>query len=182
MADDFGFLLNAECALAHSHECIISVWRGMPDTRLVKAHFQLARRLIAERGQTAMMLVVEQNAPPPSGEARRLIENFYAELGEGLRCVAQVIEGGGFMPSAARAVVSTINLMVRKPYPVKVFVTPQPAVYWISQNLRMAPPEAVRLATNLTFAIGRTRQQYTWTPSPAPAITRRASTSLAPPR
>ncbi len=135
MGTEFELVLDAQCYLARVNECIVSVWRGASDTKLVVAHYDLARRVIEQHRRVAMLIVIEPHAPPPSGPARTLIEQFYAHYAAELVCVGQVVEGGGFGQSAARAVMSTINLVVRHPYPSKIFSSAENGARWVAKQL-----------------------------------------------
>ncbi len=179
-SDDFEFILDAECGLAHYRETILSVWKGMPTVSLVDAHFTLARKLVTRYGRTAMLIVIEQDAPPPHAEARGYIERFYAQLGRQLACVAQVIEGSGFGPSAARAVVSTMNLVVQRSYPIKVFAKTTLAMPWMVDSLGMSDAEALEHGMRLAASLSRVRARQEWKRPQRDSIRRRIS--LAPPR
>lgn len=179
-SEEYEFLLDAECGLAHYRETILSVWRGMPTVGLVDAHFVLARKLVARYGRTAMLIVIEQDAPPPHAEARSYIERFYAQIGAPLTCVAQVIEGSGFGPSAARAVVSTMNFVVQRSYPIKVFAKTTMALPWMVDALGMSDAEALQHGMKLAASLNRLRARQEWKRPRRESVKLRIS--LAPPR
>lgn len=179
-------LTDAECCLAHCRECILSVWRGAPNRGLVEAHSHLARRLIRTYGQTAMMIIIERCAPLPNRESLELIESFYSDTGAALRCVAQVVEGSGFAPSASRAMMSTINLAVqRKGFGAdairsmiaslggartcrtKVFASAEPAAPWLVSQLCASPTTELLSPHEVLSALLRARARYRWKPAPS---------------
>jgi hypothetical protein len=180
MSDDFRFVLDAECCLASSRECMISIWRGAPDARLVIAHYSLARQLIMDYRRTAMMIIIERDAPMPDSHSRDLIEKFYAYLARELVFVAQVVEGDGFGQSAARAVMSTINLLGRRPYPTKIFASTKQSNPWAAGLLGAGDSEARKVGLRLDQALERARAQHTFRRPPSHFS--RRPISLAPPR
>lgn len=183
---DFELLIDAECCLARVRECMLSIWRGPAATALVDAHSSLARKLIRQYGQTAMLIVIEPDTPPPHAEPRALIERFYVDLGSELRCVAQVVEGSGFGASAARAVMSTINLVAQRAgsgvnalrtlsggtaqppsSPRKVFVTVEQAAPWVAQHLARKRPHDLT-ASEILASVAEARLKSKWKLGEAP--------------
>jgi hypothetical protein len=105
-------------------------------------------RAIIERGthalqQTAkryteglgLMVIVPEDAPPPSSDARAAIRDSYKALSSILRGLVIVLEGEGFVVATKRSVMTVINLATPLPYPNKVVASTDEAATILIGNL-----------------------------------------------
>ncbi len=93
---------------------------------------------------TGALLVIRDDCPPPTEEARKYIRDELARAR--MVAAAQVVTGRGFHGAAMRAALSMIQLITRPPYPMKVFADVTVASSWLVPELRRraghAPMEA----------------------------------------
>ena len=167
MPEDFEFVINTECGLARSGACMFSLWRGRPDMANVKSHYTLADAILTHHSKFALMLVIEPNARPPSVQAFRAIEGFYAHYGERIACLAQVVEATGFVSSAMRSAMSAI--LSRKTFPAKVFSKTSEAVPWVAEQIAPSTPTLQATGMALATNLKRARLAHTWQPKPSVA-------------
>ena len=168
MGREFELVVNAECGLARAGPCMFSLWRGRPDIANVKEHHQVADELLTRYPKFALMLVIEAGARPPSIQAFRAIEEFYAQYGRRITCLAQVLEATGFASSAARSAMAAI--LSRKAFPAKVFAKTTEAVPWVATQL--APDPAALQLTGMALASHLQRARLSHTFQPKPSIAR----------
>jgi hypothetical protein len=83
----------------------------------------------------ALLIIVPEDATPPSEEARRGIEQAIAQTKEVVRCLCWLVEGKGFQAGMARAVLNGIRLFRRYEYPTNVSVSLQQSLAWLLPHL-----------------------------------------------
>jgi hypothetical protein len=107
---------------------------------------------------TAMLTIVEVNAPMPDLPAREAVAGFMRDVGASVRASALVSEGAGFRAAAVRGVVTGLTMLARQPYPHKVFATVDDAGRWLVPL--MPPGSAPRPGADaLVSAIANLRAQ-----------------------
>jgi hypothetical protein len=127
----------------------VAIWRGA----VTKAPFEWQRAGLAETVQrypreAGFLCVVEIHAEPPGQELRNASSQMIVSHGEGLACVATVVEGDGFMAAIARGTVGGMILLARKrKCPVRVFATVREAAAWMGQHVHI--PSIPEFATNV---------------------------------
>lgn len=82
-----------------------------------------------------VLIVIPQNARPPSDQARRAINEALAAAAGGLKCVCWLVEGKGFQAAMARAVLTGLTLL-RPAFETHVTSHQHGALKWILSCLR----------------------------------------------
>jgi hypothetical protein len=93
---------------------------------------------------TGALLIIRNDCPPPTEEARKYIRDELARAR--MVAAAQVVTGRGFHGAAMRAALSMIQLVTRPKYPMKVFADATAGANWLALELGRrvghAPSEA----------------------------------------
>jgi len=98
--------------------------QGHPKSIVVGQGRQWAKRVASERPDGgAFIVVVRSDAPVPSEEARGYIRSWIEECQRFAKAGSFVIEGQGFLAAALRGALTTVTLVARLPYPLKVHGT-----------------------------------------------------------
>ena len=67
-----------------------------------------------------LIIIIDENAPPPTEAERTPIKNAYVATQSVVRGVVQIVEGAGFMAAAKRGAMAVINLATGIGVPIKV--------------------------------------------------------------
>jgi len=108
------------------------------------AHDALAKRYPKGFG---LVCTSQPNLSLPTQEVRR--ESAYMlQANRGRVLAAAVVVGGdGFWASAARSVITGINLVATPPYPIKIFDEVMPASGWLAPQVPNLPGGSFALTT-----------------------------------
>ena len=109
---------HACCALGN-----IVVTRSLvpPDAAYLKLWLEGVTRHAKQHPQgIGLLVLIDQDAPPPAEAERAAIKNAYASLRSMVRGGVQVVEGEGFAAAAKRSVLTIINLATDIGYPLRV--------------------------------------------------------------
>ncbi len=119
--------------LATWHQVVIVVWRRETTPHAIE---RLGRALCALKDATGhvpgLFMIVEENAPLPSGEARAVSAAVLRKMPLAFSVVT--FEGVGFRAAAVRAVVAGISLLAKVPYPHKSFGCIEDAAIWVAMH------------------------------------------------
>jgi hypothetical protein len=118
----------------------ISISRGEPSIAFLEQSIRFLRASAKEYPQgVGLLIVISADAPPPSEAAREHIKKGLIQLSGVLRGAARVIEGQGFPSAAKRSALALLDLILRMPYPTKIFGSSSDAAVWLVQSLGPAP-------------------------------------------
>lgn len=119
------------------HDLVLLVPCG-PETGASFPEVEHAIRAHHERvgARIGIVLYVDLAAEIPSDDVRKKIAALNDRLVPYVAAMAQVAPGSGFRSAALRAVVTSINMLQRKPFPRKVFGEVEPALVWLQTLLR----------------------------------------------
>jgi hypothetical protein len=137
VAEPFGAPRIAEQTTDHAfgtwHHLVIVVWKRETTVRALMSIGALVRALAKERGtQVGLLSIVEDGAPLPSAEARKVTaEQLH---GAPINLSAMAFEGQGFRAAAVRGAITGIGLLARTPYPHRTFGTVKDAAVWIEKE------------------------------------------------
>jgi hypothetical protein len=81
------------------------------------------------------MVVIGPSAGHLTDDARKEQDKIYRDFGSKMRCMAYVILGTGFQASVARATLTTLNLVTRRPYPTSVHSDVNKGAEWLFSHL-----------------------------------------------
>jgi hypothetical protein len=128
----------AHCFATDAH-LFVSLFVGRARTADIAAMHDAAKRHVALEPRYAMLTIVaEQSTIGERG--RKRITQMMKDLEPQVEAWAIVIEGRGFWSTTARAITSTIRLLSRSAYPLKVCSTPAEAIAWLAAELRRKAP------------------------------------------
>lgn len=128
--------------VAHLGGLQIQLWQTRPSVGAARATAAAARRLSASGGEVGLLIVVEAQAQPPEGEARRMLTEVGTRLQHGVGC-AFVSEARGFGAAAMRGVLTGMVLIARPAFPLRVFPSVDPALPWLQARSASFEPEAI---------------------------------------
>jgi hypothetical protein len=129
--------LNPELSLpevraAAAPGLVVIEWLLTPTADSAKRLAPALSRLIRASTTPIMLLTIAQgSSAPPNSETREILIREINALGKGLGGVALALEGSGFGVAAVRAIVSSIYIVTRPPYAVKVHSTVAESVAWM---------------------------------------------------
>lgn len=101
--------------------------------RLSERYHRVLRDRFPER--TAIMSWIAPGLKMPDREIRALGAELFKGVAREIRCAATVIVGEGFWASAARSVLTGIQLLSRSPCPNRAFAETDEAAAWIVGHL-----------------------------------------------
>lgn len=98
-------------------------------------------------GRTAVLSWVAAGLKMPDKEVRDFASGLFRDVARDIRCSATVIAGEGFWASAARSVLTGIQILSRSPCPNRAFGKIDEAAVWMMQWITDEPDiEAAPLA------------------------------------
>jgi len=112
---------------------VFVVWRGAVTLDSVGKVSALLHDTAREHREVVFITIAQFRAPIPSAEVRAQIVQTYAELGEALVGVAQVVEGEGFWASAALGFIAGLSLLHRRGRTTKLFARVADALSWVDE-------------------------------------------------
>jgi hypothetical protein len=109
------------------------VWRS----GVIPCRFERQREALHEAvrrpGGASFLCIIEPTSTPPDAEMRKASMDMLDACGDGLRCVAAVVEGAGFPAAVVRGALTGIMLLRPVRCPTCVFSSISPAVAWIGK-------------------------------------------------
>jgi hypothetical protein len=150
------------------------LWRRRPDVERARTMVQEFRRFLSgQAGGVAVLVVIEAGTPPPDAMTRDLITDAMRVDAARNRGIAYVLEGTGFASAAMRGVITGTLLVVRPPYPTRVFATIEGSAPWIVSKLSPAGFDALALVV----AMSRMRAGNVGTATAIPTSPSRTTTA-----
>lgn len=145
-----------EVRVASMPGLVVLEWRLTPTSESARRVAPVISRVIRASSTPVMLLTIAQgSSAPPNSETRELLVREINALGSSLGGVALSLEGTGFGVAAVRAIVSSIYIVTRPPYAVKVYSTVSESVAWL---LEQWPKGSVKTTQReLEAAIARVR-------------------------
>lgn len=129
-------------------EVLVLHYRETPTLRTVEEVEHRVKEVLATRDRIGILVVIRENQPVPDGATRAGIAELLARYAAHAIAVAQVPRGSGFMAAAIRAVLTSMTLLVRPPYPMRVFAAHQDAIRWLGERgARLVATPATLAAT-----------------------------------
>jgi hypothetical protein len=117
-----------------SHEnALVILWRDVPDARALDGVGRAAEALLRDFPGGIGILGVSGPLPLASADDRRRLAPLLGALGNRLLGMASIIEGS----ERVRDVMTSLNLVMRHPCPLKVFATVDEGVAWLAPLLRL---------------------------------------------
>lgn len=99
------------------------------------ASFSAALKVEHPRGY-GMLIIIPQNARPPSEPARRAISEALTAGAGGLSCLCWLVEGKGFQAATVRAVLTGVRTFQGFPFETSVKSDLTEALTWILERVR----------------------------------------------
>lgn len=116
--------------------CLV-VWRRSVTLERFERQ-RTALRALAERHPAGIsfLCVIGENVPPPDAELRKASNQMIAALGNRLRYIACVIEGGGFRAATTRSVLAGMALLLRSSSApaIRIVASTTEAAAWLAQH------------------------------------------------
>lgn len=119
---------------------VLFAWRGdVTLERVVAGEAVIRERAAACPRAIALLTVVEDGAPPPSGEPERRVRESLEELGEQVVGTAIVFEGAPGWLAWALDGIATVASMMRRKLPQKHTVSRREACLWVQRRFEGVP-------------------------------------------
>lgn len=120
-------------------------YRQTPTLLTVDVVAGRVKSALAVRERIALLVIIDEQPVPDSATRRGIAELLQRHAREAI-AIAQVVRGAGFMAATVRAVLASIAMVVRPPYPMRVFAAHDDAILWLErQGAHMTPTDRARL-------------------------------------
>lgn len=107
-------------------------WKRTPTIEAARELSEVYRRLLAGSSKSWMILTLASGSlSAPDAATREAIGKEIKTIEHAITGVAMAMEGSGFGVAAIRAIASSIYIVTRPPYPVKVFATTAESTQWL---------------------------------------------------
>lgn len=118
--------------VAAADPVLFGVWTGQPARPAdITAALSVAVSHARTLKHCAIFVATHPDQPLPDAAVREIIQTEMRKLDPYLACGATVLTRDGFIGTAMRAVVSTLQLLSRPTHPEKIFGTPREAAAFI---------------------------------------------------
>jgi hypothetical protein len=119
----------------------ISIWDAPPRIEDARVAADLLATLARREPRMLVMAVLGPDTPPPESAVRDTLAKKLAEIGDKVRCVANVVEGQGFRAATMRAVLTGMVLVIRPKYPQMACATIMEGSHFVAEQseLRLDP-------------------------------------------
>ena len=142
----------------------LMVWTEPPTVEMVAAVNADLLAFMTEKPEGVVILVVvEHGSDPPRPEAVKLVRDFFARHGSGVRGFATVIDGAGFIAAAVVAAARAIVAARRESFPQRVCRSVGEAADFILSRPVFEAPEQRRLLERV-IADARFDARADWEP------------------
>lgn len=132
----------------------VANWFGVPNVTSARAQMDaLLAHVRSRKDKVGLLTILDAGLPLPDEATRTVISDSVRSIEAHVTRQSMVIEGSGFGASAIRAMIAGMSLVVRAPYPIKVFDNVASAVAWTVQ------PSPAR-GRELEEAIAAARRRY----------------------
>jgi len=133
--------VHPDYCLGSFNNIAFSVWHG----QLTLAHIPLIKKVWAEVQAAnpegfGVITVVAPEAPMVAADARRPVSALYESFGSALKGASVVVQAPGIKGTAARMVISTLQLVARPPYPMEAHDSLRSAARWMTGKLIVDDP------------------------------------------
>ncbi len=130
-------LVTRPClVIAVADPILFGVWTGVqPRPEDVTAVMSSALSYARSVKQCAMLIGIPPAQPLPTSEVRDAIQTEMRKLDPYMICGATVLTRDGFLGTAMRAVVSTLQLLSRPTHPEKIFGSSREASLFLHETL-----------------------------------------------
>ena len=107
-------------------------WKRTPTIEAARELSEVYRRLLAGASRSWLILTVASGSmSTPDAATREAMAKEIKTIEHAISGVAMAMEGSGFGVAAIRAIASSIYIVTRPPYPVKVFATTAESTQWL---------------------------------------------------
>jgi hypothetical protein len=142
---------------------LVVVWVGEPTVaNLTDVYAHLLALRARDFGDIALFTVITASTGMPEPDARALLKRQFEEMRGGLKASAIVLEKQGVEGTLSRAILSTLLIVSRRPFPMKIFGARPEAGRWLAQYQSTHTAElVVARADALAAGLGATRPRAT---------------------
>ncbi len=120
-------------------------YRQTPTLLTVDVVAGQVKSALSTRERIALLVIIDEQPVRHSATRRGIAELLQRHAREAI-AIAQVVRGAGFMAATVRAVLASIAMVARPPYPMRVFAAHDDAIRWLErQGARMTPTDRARL-------------------------------------
>jgi hypothetical protein len=129
----------------------LSVWNGPSTPEHARQAAALLAAVARAEDKILMMAVLGPEVPPPDAAVREILSEQIQKIEKQILATANVIEGQGFRAATIRAVITGMGLVIRPPYPQKVFARVEQGAAFLAENSqgRLSASNVVRAVHDL---------------------------------
>ena len=127
---------DADHLVATAPKLFLSIENSEPTVpHLGRVHELFGDFARAQQGGVGMLIIIRDQARPPSEAVRLLITRMFIEMEGSLSGLAYVMEGGGFVAAAKRSALAVIMIAKRYKFPIRVFSKVTEAIPWLATTV-----------------------------------------------
>lgn len=115
-------------------DVLVLHYRRTPTQQTVEEVERRVKAAVAARARIGILVVIDPDQPVPDAATRMGITQLLERYAPHAIAIAQVPRGSGFMAAAVRAVLASITMVVRPPYPMRVFARDDEAIRWLEMR------------------------------------------------
>lgn len=144
-ADSHVFEDQAGFLVARLSNLAVIIWRETPTVDAARVAFQYFGQFEQISGQGfALVTIITPACAPVGPEVRHAFDTAMRSCRNSALGMAGVIEVQGVFGGLTRAIVRTMNIVSRAPYPVNTYATVKAASEWLPQIMSQHGTTAVR--------------------------------------
>ena len=127
---------DADHLVATAPRLVFSIENSEPTAlHLGRVHALFRDLTRAQQGGVGMLVIIRDEARPPSEAVRLVITRIFSEMEGSLSGLAYVMEGTGFIAAAKRSALALMMIARRYRFPIKVFSKVEEALPWLATTV-----------------------------------------------
>lgn len=129
--------------IAYSNDLFVERWMRagrMPQFEAIHRHHLAYLRRKPGAWSSLLIEVRGSTLAIPNAEERALIAERHNGMAPSLAAAAMVIDAPGFVASMTRAIISTMTLANRTPYPYRIFSNVDEGLRWLAPRRNVPKP------------------------------------------
>lgn len=134
--DEILSIVKSDCGFGSWKNIAVSIWHG----QLTLAHIPMLRNewtavQRASRDGFGVITIVTPEAPMVAPDARKPLSELYESFGQTLKGASVVVQASGMKGTAARMIISTLQLVARPPYPMDAHDSIKHGAEWLQSKV-----------------------------------------------
>jgi hypothetical protein len=119
---------------------VVTTWRGVCTTARLTELVSVMEAVHARTGRRLLVLnVIAATTPVPGSVERELLKSQFDQMRGRIEAVVCVLEHQGALATLSRAVLTTVVTLAGRPFDLKMFVSTQHAMVWLTTSFSDCP-------------------------------------------